>query len=235
MAALRLQVNEGGGFLLSRGSNRRKQGVFVWRTTPPSTILQLFLMLGTWLCDLHKLWTVSTLEQNGAEIDPCCRLHATKMSLPAALDWPDGGSSVFFTPASQTTEQGNVGPAASGLNADIHFTMIGGFVMLEKVLLKMAPDRKCSSGSESSHLPPHLRVKEKVQEGISGTTSRWTPRTFYDCWEKWIWTIGNSPYLSSRQPHFPAPCSLLPRSQWLPRCGGSYFTSTTGQLQRWID
>lgn len=31
MAALRWWVNEGEGFLLSRGENRREQGVFVWR------------------------------------------------------------------------------------------------------------------------------------------------------------------------------------------------------------
>lgn len=185
------------------------------------------------------MWTVSMLVQSRAEIDPCSRLHATKMSLPAAVDWPNGGSSVFFPPTFQTTEQGNFRPAASGLNADIHFPMMGGFVMLEKMLLKMAPDRKPSTGSESSNLSSHLKVKEKVQErvqgSISGTSSRWTPRTFYGCWEKWIWTIGNSPCLSSRQPHFPAPCSLLPRSQWLPPCGGSYFTSTNGQLQHWLD
>lgn len=32
MAALRWRVNEGEGFPLSHGQNRREQGVFVWAT-----------------------------------------------------------------------------------------------------------------------------------------------------------------------------------------------------------
>lgn len=71
---------------------------------------------------------------------------------------------------------------------------------------------------------PHLTESESGHHLKPGS------QTFYGCREKWIWDRGNSPYLSSRKPHFLAPCSLLPHSLWVARRGGSYFSNTNGGL-----
>lgn len=63
---------------------------------------------------------------------------------------------------------------------------------------------------------------------ISGHHLKLGTQTFYDCWAKWIWDSGNSPYLSNRQPHFLAPCSLLPHSHWLPAMEVPIFQRQTG-------
>lgn len=70
--------------------------------------------------------------------------------------------------------------------------------------------------------------REREQGSISGHHLKLCSQTFYDCWAKWIWDTGNSLYLSSRQPHFLAPCSPLPRSHWLPGVKVLIFQRQTG-------
>lgn len=114
--------------------------------------------------------------------------------------------------------------------AHTHLTLTVSPVTSRNMLSTLAHGGKCSTSSMSPFCLSHLRAREKLwgreQGSISGHHLKLGSQTFYDCWAKWIWDRGNSPYLSSRQPHFLAPCSpclvrwflFLKDKQGLPHC-----------------
>lgn len=106
------------------------------------------------------------------------------------------------------------------LNSYTQLTLIVSSVTSENLVWALSQGGKSCTSSMSPFCPSHLRAREKLgerdQSSISGHHLKLGSQTFYDCWAKWIWDTGNSLYLSSRQPHFLASCSPLPRSHWLP-------------------
>lgn len=92
----------------------------------------------------------------------------------------------------------------------LHLNLIVSPVKSTNMLATLAQDGKYSLSSMSPFcLPSKRETVEGDQGSISGHHLKLGSQTFYDCWAKWIWDRGNSTYLSSRQPHFLAPCAPL--------------------------
>lgn len=82
MAALKRWVNEGGGFLLSRGENRREQGVFVLESRPSPTPLLLPFTPNAERPIVHS--TAAIVNQNTSlcgRIHPYRRIHVAQVTV----------------------------------------------------------------------------------------------------------------------------------------------------------